>query len=99
MARLNALNTKLGTLSMALYYRGNRNGLLGGRGKDEATSRKMNFTVLGNGWPDSKWIASSAWVYLLVGSMDLKLELTFCAIQVQTQRVRRLKELRVQGVV
>ena len=58
----------------------------------------MNFMVLGNSWPDSKWIVS-LWVYLLVGSMDLKLELAFCAVQVQTQRVRRLKELHVQGAV
>ncbi len=29
--------------------------------------------------------------------MELRLELTLCAIQVQTQRVRRLKELCVQG--
>ena len=29
--------------------------------------------------------------------MDLRLELTLCAVQVQTQRVRRLKELCVQG--
>ena len=35
---------------------------------------------------------------LLVGSMELRLELTLCAIQVQTQRVRRLKELCVQNV-
>ena len=29
--------------------------------------------------------------------MELRLELTLCAIQVQTQRVRRLKELCVQN--
>jgi hypothetical protein len=46
--------------------------------------------VLGNGWPDSKQIAQSnseQQVYLLVGSMDLMLELAFCAAQDQTQRV------------
>ena len=35
-------------------------------------------------------------VVLLVGSMDLTLELPLCAVQVQTQRARRLKELWVQ---
>ena len=30
--------------------------------------------------------------------MELRLELTLCAIQVQTQRARRLKELQVQNV-
>ena len=56
--------------------------------------------VFGNSRPDSKQIAQSESehirVYLLVGSMDLTLELAFCAVQVQTQRVRRLKELYVQ---
>ena len=35
---------------------------------------------------------------VLVGSMELRLELTLCAVQVQTQRARRLKELQVQNV-
>ena len=35
-------------------------------------------------------------VGLLVGSMDLTLELTLCAVQIQTQRAQRLKELCVQ---
>jgi hypothetical protein len=43
--------------------------------------------ILGNGRPAS----------LLVGSMELRLELTLCAIQVQTQRARRLQELCVQN--
>ena len=30
--------------------------------------------------------------------MELRLELPLCAIQVQTQRARRLKELQVQNV-
>ena len=33
----------------------------------------------------------------LVGSMESRLELTLCAVQVQTQRARRLKELYVQN--
>ena len=53
-----------------------------GQRQDEATARKIDFTVLGIGWPDSKWIVSSVWVCLLLGSMGLKLGLTFCAIQV-----------------
>ena len=60
-------------------------------------SRKIDFTVLGIGRPDSEWIVSSVWVYLLVGSMDSTLELPLCATQVQTQRGRRLKEFCVQG--
>ena len=31
-------------------------------------------------WPDRKWIVSSVWVYLLMGSVDLMLELIFCAV-------------------
>ena len=34
---------------------------------------------------------------VLAGSMELRLELTLCAVQVQTQRARRLKELYVQN--
>ena len=40
---------------------------------------------------------SLVWVYLLVGSVDLTLELALCAGPVQTQGVQRLKELCVQG--
>ena len=61
----------------------------------------MDFTVLGNGWPDSKWIVSISMGLLTDGqySTDLRLELTLCAIhaRVQTQRVRRRKELCVQN--
>ena len=46
-------------------------------------SSEIDFMVLGNGWPDSKQIAQSESkhirVYLLVGSMELTLELAFCA--------------------
>ena len=46
----------------------------------------MEFTVLGNGWPDSKWIVSSVWVYLLMGSMDLMLRLTLlCCISLDAK--------------
>ena len=44
---------------------------------------EIDFMVLGNGWPDSKQIAQSnseQQVYLLVGSMELTLELPLCAI-------------------
>ena len=47
--------------------------------------------VLGNGRPDSKQIAQSESehirVYLLVGSMELTLELAFCTVQDWIQRV------------
>ena len=38
-------------------------------------------------------------VVLLVGSMELRLELALCAVQAQTQRARRLKELYVQNAL
>ena len=55
---------------------------------------KIDFMVLGNGRPNSKQSKVSCssenehiWIYLLVGSTDLTLELVFCAAQDQTQRV------------
>ena len=51
--------------------------------------KKDGLMIPGNDWPASD---------PLVGSMELRLELTLCAIQVQTQRARRLKELCVQNV-
>ena len=50
--------------------------------------KKDGLMIPGNGRPTRG---------LLVGSMDLTLELTLCAVQVQTQRARRLKELYVQN--
>ena len=50
--------------------------------------KKDGFMIPGNDWPASD---------PLVGSMELRLELTLCAVQVQTQRARRLKELYVQN--
>ena len=53
MPRWSALDTKLGTVCMALLQREPRWPTWRQR-QDEATSRKMDFMVLGNGWPGSK---------------------------------------------